>query len=284
MICTRRSPLQSDTLFHRLVRWLVFASVTIWPALSPAAPTRVDIELVLAVDVSQSMDHVEQGLQRDGYVAAFRHRDVVRAILAGVNRRIAVTYLEWGDAGAQTVVVPWRIIGSAGDAEGFAGELAVRPISQAQRTSISDALRAAAGLFARNEIVGLRQVIDISGDGPNNQGHPVAIARDEVVRSGVVINGLPFVVRRPDSMSSFFSVPDIDNYYAHCVVGGRGSFVMRVRRKEEFKIAIRRKLIQEISGWNAQPGGHVHKAQFATPQQAYDCLVGEKLWDGFQKE
>ena len=182
------------------------------------------------------------------------------------------------------LVVPWRIIGSVEDARSFADELAKRPISQAQRTSISDALRAAARLFDRNEIVSLRRVIDISGDGPNNQGRPVAIARNEVIRSGIVINGLPFVVRRPDSMSSFFSVPDIDNYYEHCVIGGPGAFVMRVRRKEEFKNAIRRKLIQEISSPRLQPLGRVHKAQFTTAPQAYDCLVGEKLWDGFQKE
>lgn len=248
------------------------------------AMTQVDLELVLAVDVSHSMDHTERELQRNGYIAAFRHRDIVRAIETGQKRRIAVMYLEWGDVDFQTIVVPWRIIGSAGDAQEFAKELISRQISQARRTSISDALRVAAALIKQNDITGKRQVIDVSGDGPNNHGYPVTAARDAVVRQGIVINGLPFVIRRPDDMSSFFSITDIDKYYEHCVIGGPGAFVMRVRRKQEFKIAIRRKLVREIAGMVTRPANRLHKAQFISTTTQYDCLVGEKLWDGFQKE
>ena len=251
------------------------------PARSHAA--QVDLELVLAVDVSHSMDRDEQRLQRDGYVTALRHPDVVRAIKSGPNGRIAVAYMEWGDPDFQSVVLPWRMISSQREAEAVAGDLARRPIAIARRTSISAALRLAGLMIRRNGIASLRQVIDVSGDGPNNIGEPVALARADVVRRGIVINGLPFVVKRPHQISSFFAVPDIDRYYEDCVIGGNGSFTMPVADREEFTTAIRRKLINEIASDRAL-SQLVWKAQFKQAPKTYDCLAGEKLWDAFQKE
>lgn len=250
---------------------------------SATPPDQVDLELVLAVDVSHSMDRIEQRLQRDGYVNALRHRDVVRAIKSGPNGRIAIAYMEWGDPDFQSVTLPWRIIASQQDADAVAAELAGRPITVARRTSISAALRVAALMIARNRITSLRQVIDVSGDGPNNIGEPVADARADVVKQGIVINGLPFIVKRPHEISIFFSVPDIDRYYEDCVIGGNGSFSISVSDRQEFTTAIRRKLINEIAG--RRPASQLlWRTQLKPRPRTYDCLAGEKLWDAFQKE
>lgn len=267
---------------------LLLATPSIPPALAqPRSPTAsgttVDLELVLAVDVSHSMDREEQRLQRMGYVNALQHKSVVRAIRHGPNRKIAVAYLEWGDPDYQKVVMPWRVISSDADARTFAAELALQPIGIARRTSISAGLRYAARMFDANKFTGLRRVIDISGDGPNNIGEPVSLARRDVVAKGITINGLPFVVERPSDMSSFFSVPEIDRYYEDCVIGGNGAFTMPVRDRKEFTTAIRRKLINEIAG-RLPADGKIWRTQFRSGTQRYDCLAGEKLWDAFQKE
>lgn len=248
------------------------------------ASVYVDLELVLAVDVSHSMDDHEQLLQRQGYAAALRHRDVINAIRSGPNGRIALAYMEWGEQNFQSITVPWTIISSELDAHKFAASLMARSISRGKRTSISSALHFAAGMITRNGIKSLRQVIDVSGDGPNNNGYPVAAARDATVRQGIIINGLAFVIERPEDMSSFFAISDIDRYYHHCVIGGPGSFMMRVRNKDEFETAIRRKLLQEIAGARLPPQLPLRKAQFKPDASRYDCLIGEKRWDAFQNE
>lgn len=268
------------------VRALLLCALLLFAAHSPGAASSqatVDLELVLAVDVSHSMDREEQRLQRDGYVNALRHAQVVRAIESGPNGRIAVAYLEWGDPDFQSIVMPWQIISNQKSADAFAAELARRPIRVARRTSISAALRVAALMITNNQIKSLRQVIDISGDGPNNIGEPVDRARRDVVRQGIIINGLPFVILRPNHISIFFSVPDIDRYYEDCVIGGNGAFTMPVTNRQEFTTAIRRKLINEIAG-TAAPRLPVIKTQFRPAPRTYDCLAGEKLWDAFQKE
>jgi Protein of unknown function (DUF1194) len=263
--------------------WLLGLCTAATAQFKPFDGQTVDLELVLAVDVSHSMDREEQRLQREGYVNALRHKNVVKAIKLGPNKRIAVSYMEWGDPGFQAIVMPWRIIASQADADRFANQLATRPIAVAKRTSISSAMRVAALMITRNEITSLRQVIDLSGDGPNNIGEPVSSARRDVIGQGIIINGLPFVVRRPTNISSFFAVPDIDQYYKECVIGGNGAFTMPVHDKTEFTTAIRRKLINEIAG-RFYPKAVVHKAQHQTALRSYDCLAGEKLWDSFQKE
>ncbi len=272
----RYSRLQTAIVAFLALGWAMHA-----PA---AAKAYVDLELVLAVDVSRSMDHEEQRLQREGYVAAFRDDQVHKAISSGPNGRIAVTYLEWAGQGVQSIVVPWRVIASREDAVAFAGELAGKPISRARRTSISAALRKSAELFKASPFQGLRRVIDVSGDGVNNSGGPVAAARDETVAAGIVINGLAIVVSPGAGFYSFFDIPDLDLYFKDCVVGGPGSFVLSIRNKHEFATAIRQKLLLEIAGMHPMPLPALHRAQFQPSAKTYDCLVGEKRFRQYLNE
>lgn len=242
---------------------------------SGAAKEYVDLELVLAVDVSRSMDLEEQRLQRDGYVAAFRDAQVQKAISSGPNGRIAVAYLEWAGQPSQSIVVPWRIVGSKESALAFANELAGKPISRARRTSISAALRKSSALFEASPVQGLRRVIDISGDGANNSGGPVAAARDQVVASGIVINGLAIVSAPGAGAYSYFDLPDLDRYFKDCVIGGPGSFVLAIKKRNEFATAIRQKLLLEIARVTPKQGPALLRIQFQ-PVEKYDCLVGEK--------
>ncbi|HSM20264.1 MAG TPA: DUF1194 domain-containing protein, partial [Hyphomicrobiales bacterium] len=220
----------------------------------------VDLELVLAVDISFSMDPDEQQLQRDGYVAALRHPEVVQAIRSGGYGRIAVTYIEWaGDHMARTVV-PWTVIDGEATADAFAARLAAAPLQRARRTSISRALAFSETLFAGNGFSGLRRVIDVSGDGPNNQGVPVTAVRDRIVSEGVTINGLP-VMLKTSNPGGFFNLPELDIYYEDCVIGGFGAFIVPVQTLTGFAAAVRRKLVLEIAG----PPPQVTLAQFAEP-------------------
>jgi hypothetical protein len=232
------------------------------------------LELVLAVDVSQSMDPDEQALQRGGYVAAFRHDDIIQAILSGPRKRIAVTYMEWGDVYDQTQVVPWTLIASRDDALAFADRLAQEQIYPSQRTSIARALMRAADLIDFNEYDGLRKVIDVSGDGPNNAGPMVEIARDAVAERGVIVNGLPITLKVGDS---WYDISNLDQYYKDCVITGAGSFVRPVKSLEEMAAGIRDKLMLEIAGLPAT----IEPAQFEEQppnSDRADCLIGEKLW------
>lgn len=225
----------------------------------------VDVELVLAVDVSRSMDLEEFALQRAGYVAALRHPDFVAAVLAGANRRVAITYFEWAGTVREDSVVPWQLIDGAESAAAFADLLEARPFSGFRGTSISGAVTFGAGLFARNDAEGWRRVIDISGDGPNNAGLPITAARDAAVAAGIIINGLPILVRPSRTTES------LDAYYAECVIGGPGAFVLPIRQVSEFATAIRRKLILEVSG-TFDPSTTI-KVQAEAPA---DCLAGER--------
>jgi len=264
------------------VRRLILLSLSALAALATlampaAAQTRVDLELVIAVDVSLSMDLDEQRLQREGYVAAFRDEEIHKAIVSGSYGRIAVTYVEWAGAVTQSVVIPWTILDGAAAARSFADRLEKVPITRARLTSISSALAFSRALFPSSGVAGVRRVIDVSGDGPNNDGVPVVLVRDDVVAAGIVINGLPLTLKEP---LSSFDIPDLDQYYAHCVIGGTGAFLVPVRELSEFKLAIRRKLLLEIS---ALPLGHLVPVQHSAPSEGdgYDCLVGEKRWRGY---
>lgn len=227
-----------------------------------AAAEQVDVELVLAVDVSRSMDYEEQQLQREGYVAAVKDPAFLSAVRAGMNGRIAIAYFEWAGSPRPESVLQWRIIDGPDSAEKFAAELAARPISGFRGTSISAALSYADSLLESSPAKGFRRVIDISGDGANNAGLPVEAVRDGIVAKGVVINGLPILVRPSQAAM-------LDRYYADCVVGGPGSFVLPIKAAAEFKEAIRRKLILEVSGRLPQ----IIPVQ---DEQGTDCLVGEK--------
>jgi len=231
-------------------------------ATSRAEP--VDVELVLAVDASRSMDDDEFALQRAGYVEAIRDPAFLAAVRAGLHGRIAITYFEWAGTVRAESVVPWQIIEDGVGAEVFAAALARRPSGGFRGTSISAALDHGAALLATNVFDGMRRVIDISGDGPNNQGSPVTGARDAAVDAGVVVNGLPILIRPSPTF------PELDRYYADCVIGGPGAFMLPVRTPAEFATAIRRKLILEVSG--APPPAVVPVAAKDTA----DCLKGER--------
>ncbi|GAA0779801.1 DUF1194 domain-containing protein [Roseibium denhamense] len=206
----------------------------------------VDVELVLAVDISQSMDTEEQEIQRAGYVAALTSREFLDAIQAGPIGRIAVTYMEWGGVDEHFVVADWTVIQDAQTAAHFASMIAEAPLRQVQRTSISSALERSVHLVQNNQYTGLRQVIDISGDGPNNQGGSVTKVRDKMIASGVTINGLPLMMK--SNKNTWQAMLNLDHYYEDCVIGGPGSFAIPVRSKEGFADAIRMKLVMEIAG------------------------------------
>ena len=243
---------------------------------SSADEIEVDLELVLAVDVSLSMDSFEQQLQLQGYVDAFRDPGVLRAIETGLHKKIAVIFVEWGGVEFQNIKVPWTLIDGEASANKFAEALGRRRLTALPLTSISTAVIFSSALFEKSEFKGMRRVIDVSGDGPNNQGLSVTDARDAVVRQGITINGLP-VMLRVGQAPGFFDLEKLDVYYEDCVIGGPGAFIVPVTEEKSFASAIRRKLIREISGAPAQ----LMRAQ-AVPWKApprIDCLIGEKLWN-----
>ena len=215
-----------------------------------AEPERpiVDLELILAVDVSSSMSEAEQRLQRDGYASAFRHPDIAKAIASGAIGRIAVLYFEWAGPADQRIGVPWTILTTQKDAMSLADSLAALPFATAPATSISGSLLFAQELFGDPTLRSSRHVIDISGDGTNNAGPPVVRARDLLVSQGIIINGLPIMLPTDASRDSFtsFSRPLLELYFEDCVIGGPGAFVIGVHDTSRFKSAILRKLVMEI--------------------------------------
>jgi hypothetical protein len=252
-------------------------------AMSPArAEMHVDLELVLAVDVSLSMDLEEQRLQRDGYVAAFRDPRIWQAIASGQLGRIAVTYFEWAGIATQATIIPWRVIDGAAAAEAFAAELEAKPISRARMTSISGALQHALRELEQNALRGSRRVIDVSGDGPNNSGPPIEPVRDLVVARGIVINGLPIQLK-VGGPNSLFDMADLDRYYVDCVIGGPGAFSIPIRERSEFATATRQKLILEISGVMPARPPRLLQAATTDVSDGVDCLIGEKMWRRYQQ-
>ena len=236
-----------------------------------AQETDVDLELVLAVDVSRSMDPAEQELQKAGYIAALKHPEVIGAIGSGFLGRIAVTYVEWAGPGSQAIIAPWTVVDGAKTASGFAASIAGRPISNLHGTSISGALAHASRLFEGNGFRGARQVIDVSGDGPNNMGFPVLEARRAVLERGITINGLPIMLHA--DYFGGYSIRELDVYYEDCVIGGPGAFLITVENIDRIAEAIRRKLVLEIAGVPPR----IERAQFAERRPRIDCLIGEKL-------
>ena len=224
--------------------WLAASIVALAVLTSPAsaqtsaAATRVDLQLVLAVDASGSVNQARFELQRAGYAAAFRDQAVVQSIRAGTFKSIAVTMLQWTGPGQQTIVLPWTIVRDDESAERVA-----RAIESAPRqlfgggTSISGAIDFSVAQFALSPWKGGRQVIDISGDGANNGGRRAHLARDEAISKNIVINGLPILAVEPF----------LDDHYRHEVIGGDGAFLIAVQSFEEFPAAVRRKLVLEIS-------------------------------------
>lgn len=214
----------------------------------------VDVELVIAVDVSNSMDPEEQELQREGYVLGLTSREFLTALRSGAHGKVAVTYFEWAGLNDQSILMPWRLIDSPESADAVAREIARAPYRRAPRTSIYGALQFAKPLFDASGYRGHRQVIDVSGDGVNNMGPPVVQMRDQVLADGITINGLPIMMRRQTGYGMWGrAFEHLDVYYEDCVIGGPGSFVIAIRERDQFKEATRTKLVMEIAGVTPSP-------------------------------
>ncbi len=228
----------------RILAFLLFALSAATPTY--AQPEPVDLELALAIDVSGSVDSEEAALQRDGYLKALIDPQVLRAIAGGERKKIAVTYFEWASFNYQRLVVDWMVISDQVSAEVFVKTLAAAPISTERWTSISGAVDFAMKRFAASPYKGSRRIIDISGDGRNNNGRDLAEARAEALARGVIINGLPIVNDRP---TRWGTPPerDLDIYYRDHVIGGLGSFFIVAEGFQSFANAIRTKLVREIA-------------------------------------
>jgi hypothetical protein len=232
----------------------------------------VDVELVLAVDISYSMDPEEQELQREGYITAITSREFMQALRGGMHGKVAVTYFEWAGPFEQKIVVPWRLIGGPETADAFASDIARAPFRRASRTSISGAVNFGKLLFDASGYRGIRRVIDVSGDGANNSGPLVTLARDDAVAAGITINGLPIMLKRPSSFT--MDLENLDIYFEDCVIGGPGAFVIPIRRRDQFKEATRTKLVLEIA--SRRPERRVVPVQGRS--QRISCTIGEQIW------
>jgi len=231
--------------------FLVFATFVC--ALRPAAAVPVDLELVLAVDVSYSVDAEEARLQREGYFAALRHPRVQQAIVSGAHRSIAIAYLEWAGSAYQRIVAGWTLLRSPADIEDFIARIDAVPARGASRTSISGAIDFAAAMFDDNGFEGTRLVIDVSGDGRNNHGRPARDARDAAVAKGITINGLPILTGNEN-----FGRPaedGLEEHYREEVIGGPGAFVIAAESFAKFTSAVLSKLVREVSGTPTQLAG-----------------------------
>jgi hypothetical protein len=252
-------------------------SQTSLPRLADRRPNAmpVDTELVIAVDVSNSMDPEEQELQREGYITALTSQEFMSALRGGATGKVAITYFEWAGLYDQKIILPWRLIDGLESAKAVVNEIARAPYRRAPRTSIYGALQFAKPLFDASGYGGVRRVIDVSGDGVNNMGPPVTLMRDDVLNAGITINGLPIMLDRGNSFGMFgMQFEHLDIYYEDCVIGGPGAFVIPIKEREQFKEAIRTKLVLEIAG--RQPERRIVPAAASAPR--ISCTIGERLW------
>jgi hypothetical protein len=258
---------------------IVPAAAAFFAAAPADAAEEVDLALVLAVDVSRSMDFVEQRTQRDGYVRAFRDPEVIKAIQGGAIGRISVSYVEWSGPTEQLVVAPWTTIADAATANAFADMLAKAEISRLNFTSIAGVMGFAARFLDSRGPGALRRVIDISGDGPNNVGGSIVQARQAVLAAGISINGLPVML--PGRERDFGSIPNLDQYYRDCVIGGPNAFMLTIRSLDEFASATRRKLILEIA---ANPDLGTTRDFIRAQSGEADCGIGERMRQPFYQQ
>ena len=241
----------------RTLLLLILTGVAAVPA-AAAAAEQVDLLLVLAADVSRSVDNAKFQLQREGYAAAISDRRVLDAIRSGRNGRVGLTFVEWSGAGSQRVLIDWTTIGDAETARGFGDRLLEAPRSFADRTSISGAIEFAMGQLARAPYESARRTIDVSGDGTNNAGRDVTLARDEAVAQGITINGLVILSETPLAWNPDHTNPPggLQNYYRNNVIGGPGAFVLVAENFNSFGQAIVKKMIAEVAQAGARPSLH----------------------------
>ncbi len=244
----------------RTVRTLllpILAGFAAVPA-ATAAAEQVDLLLVLAADVSRSVDNAKFQLQREGYAAAISDPRVLDAVRSGRNGRIGLTFVEWSGVGSQRVLIDWTTIGDAESARGFGDRLLEAPRSFADRTSISGAIEFAMGQLARTPYEPARRTIDISGDGTNNAGGDVTLARDRAIAQGVTNNGLVILSDTPLAWNPDHTNPPggLQNYYRNNVIGGPGAFVLVAENFNSFGQAIVKKMIAEVAQAGARPSLH----------------------------
>lgn len=228
----------------------ILVSVAVAASLLPArAGEAVDLLLVLAADVSRSVDQPKFQLQRDGYAAAISDPRVLGAISAGVHRRIAICFIEWSGIGAQKLVIDWMMIDGPEAAKKFADAIVEAPRSFADRTSISGGIEFAMAQLARAPFDSPRHTIDVSGDGTNNSGRDVANVRDEAVAKGITINGLVILSAQPLAWNPEHTNPPggLPHYYRENVIGGPGAFVIVAENFHSFGQALINKLVAEIA-------------------------------------
>jgi hypothetical protein len=240
-------PMRAAKRMITIVVGLVVASLAIVPAAAFAGD--VDLLLVLAADVSRSIDTTKFQLQRDGYAAAMSDPRVLETIRAGRQGRIGLTFVEWSGVGAQRVVIDWTAIGDTAAAKDFGDRLAEAPRSFADRTSISGAIEFSMAQLARAPFSAPRQTIDISGDGTNNSGPDVAPLREAAVAKGITVNGLAILSESPLAWNPEHTNPPggLDAYYRNNVIGGPGAFVMVAKDFNSFGQAIISKIIAEVA-------------------------------------
>ncbi len=227
-----------------LVLLLICAPATVYAD----TKTEVDLELVLLVDASNSIDEAETRFQRQGYADALMHPEVQAAIAKGILGRIAVTFMEWADLNNQDVVVPWTVIDSADSARVFRDNLMAAPRKTYGTNAIGEAIAAGQAQIAGNSFEGIRRVIDFSGDSANNwSGRPIEDARAAAIAAGSVINGLAILCLDSDCSGRPISY-DLEQAFRTQIIGGPGSFVITVDSRERFAEAVRQKLILEIAG------------------------------------
>lgn len=231
--------------FWMIVLTVLFATPVDAQQRRPPPGDEVDLQLVLAVDVSGSVDEQEAILQRNGYISAISDPEVIKAITSGTLGRIAVTYFEWAGDGWQVPITDWHIIDGFNSATEYAVRLRKAPPGRGPWTSISDAIDHGVTLIENSPYKSFRKVIDISGDGPNNTGGLVVPARDAAIAKRITINGLPIINGRLNVGRT--PMPNLDLYYRHCVIGGPRAFMIVANGFNDFARAIKRKLILEIA-------------------------------------
>lgn len=235
-------------------RWIATVLIALAAMMGAGAPARaedsqVDLLLVLAADISRSVDERKFRLQRDGYATALTDPRVLRAMSAGPLGRIALSFMEWASDGDQIVIVDWTAVGTETDAETVAKRIREAPRAFMGRTSISTAIDASMALLAKAPFQAQRRVIDVSGDGTHNSGRPVTVARDAALAQGVTINGLVILSDVPLATNPMHTHPPggLTAYYENNVVGGPGAFVVEAQSFESFGQSLISKLIKEIA-------------------------------------
>ena len=239
--------------FIRTVAALIVLALL--PANAAVAAEPVDLLLVLSSDVSRSVDHPKFLLQREGYAAAVSNPQVLDAIKSGPYGKIALSFVEWSGYGAQKVVIDWMAVDGAATARKFGDQLVELPRSFADRTSISGGIDFSAAQLAKSPFEAARRTIDVSGDGTNNAGREVRLARDEALAKGITINGLVILSERQMPWNAEHTNPPggLENYYRENVIGGPGSFVMVAEDFQSFGRAIIKKMIAEIATLRVSP-------------------------------